>query len=137
MAFSGTIATTCTVGGTTSSTKKTYTSGAMIAITEAVTASTNDQLQAFTLDLSQCLLFWMNCTVDVTVEFNSNVGGGGTIDLIANVPYFFSRTTVGAASDTHWVETTDITADITSIYVSVAGATAGTFTAMALYDPTV
>ena len=130
MAFSGSLTVTIVSGGSSNTSTKTYSGGARISLSETVGGAATDQLHAFALDLSPTKLFYMHSDVAMTVEFNSNAGAGGTIVLVADVPYFFT-------TDTIWDETTDITADITAVYVTNASGTSGTITIEAIYDPTV
>lgn len=109
------------------------TAGGEVFLDEPIAASTPDQAFVFTLDVSQCKGLWFKSDVDCTVETNSSSSAVNVFTLVAGVPFSWMyggpalRDTAGTA----------VTVDITQIFVTVAGATAGTFQAAVLYDPTI
>lgn len=81
------------------------------------------------VDISKTTMIVLYCTVAATVCTNASIGGSpaNTIVLVAGEPYVWHTTSL---------DTCLVTADITSLYVTVAGAVAGEVTLAAIVDPT-
>lgn len=93
-----------------------------------IAASTTDQEIPFVLDVSECTLFAIVASKDMTIETNDGSSPAETLSLVAGVPYIFS----GSAGDTFHFST-----DITALFATNAGAEDGTLHVIALTDGTV
>ena len=113
-----------TVGNSGSS--NVYSSGSITEISEAFAAS-NDQLFAFTLDVSQCKVLYLYSEVACTIETNSSSAADATVTLVAGQPVVWTSTN----GQTNPFGSTDVA----RIYVSAAAT--GTLTIKCLFDPTV
>lgn len=73
--------------------------------------ASNQQISLAGVDISQCKGVFIASDQDVLVEFNSNTGTGGAINLESNIPYMWQVGDVNALV---------ISADITAVYVTNA-----------------
>lgn len=74
-------------------------------------AASNQLISLSGVDVSQLKGVFIASNQDVLVEFNSNAGSGGSLNLEANVPYMWQVGDVNALL---------ITADVTAVYVTNA-----------------
>lgn len=56
---------------------------------EPVADSSTDFEVEFALDVSECKSFYLNSSQDCTLEVNDSAGAGGTIALLADIPYLW------------------------------------------------
>jgi len=116
-------------GGVVVSGQKTYEEELDTSVEVEVAGTTTDKEVLLSIDISQLTSLIMVSDQDLTVETNSASVPDDTITLAANVPYVWNADLYGQAS-------TKLTADVTALYLTNAGATAATFKCEILYDPT-
>lgn len=127
MTFSGTVTTAAAMPGLSINGTVTKTGSGNANLSEAVAASTSDQQMTYALDVSAVRMFVAMCDVDCTIETNSGSAADDSLVLKANVPYVWAAD----FADSFFAST-----DITAIFVTVAGATAGTLHIAAITDAT-
>lgn len=88
----------------------------------------SDTEYVFALDISQIISLFFVSDQNVTLEFNDNVGAGGTIALVANVPYIENSDFYFAASL--------ITANTTLVFITNASGAVASVQLSVLHDPT-
>ena len=105
----------------------TYSGGSAVRLQEAIAGSSTNVELAFALLLAglQCLVISSN--VAMTIKTNSSGAPDDTLALVANVPYVWR---IGGGVNNL------ITQDITALFVTVAGSTAGELRIEAIADPT-
>ena len=128
MAFSQTVKFIWSEGSNSVEQSFAQSSGAESNIDEEFTTGTTDGLTAFTLDYSQCKVFYMLASGGaLTVKTNSSGAPDQTIALASGVPYV-------------WVATSGITCpittDITALYITNASGATVTRKIRSLTDPT-
>jgi len=90
--------------------------------------ASNQLISLAGVDVSQLKGVFIASDQDVLVEFNSNAGSGGALNLEANMPYMWQVGDVNALL---------ITADITAVYVTNASGADATLYFYFLHDATV
>ena len=90
--------------------------------------ASNQAISLAGVDISQLKGVFIASDQDVLVEFNSNAGSGGALNLEANMPYMWQVGDVNALL---------ITADITAVYVTNASGADATLYFYFLHDATV
>jgi hypothetical protein len=95
---------------------------------EPVADSTTDFEVEFALDVSACKSFYLNSDQDITLEVNDGAGAGGTIALLANIPYQWHVTSY----DSFLLGT-----DVTAFFFTNASGSTATIDCVALYDASV
>lgn len=101
-------------------------------LSEAVPAPSTNMAVAFAAIVAKLKWLYMVCDQDITVETNSGSSPVNTFTLAAGVPFVWTvnnpalRDTAGTA----------VTTDITGLFITHAGETAGTFELRAGIDPT-
>lgn len=128
MSLSVTLTRTFNFNSDSLSQQDTVTSGALTSLSESITTGTTDGLVALVLDVSQLKAFYIQSDYDITLEFNSNAGSGGTIALKANKPVIWSE---------NCGLTNPLGTDVTALYVTNASGSTATLNARFLLDPTV
>jgi LysM repeat protein len=93
---------------------------------ELVGGATNIQVD-WAFNRSRGKFFYMLASVDMTVKTNSTSAPGNTIALVANKPYYWAYDS-GIAQP--------LAADVTTIYASVPGGSAGTLQVRSMEDAT-
>ena len=93
----------------------------------AVPPTTTDQLIALTMDVSAVQAIMFLADQDLTLETNSGSAADDSLALKANAAYIWHPDKIDAFQ---------LTADVTALYVSNAGATAATLKIRALIDAT-
>lgn len=128
MSLSATLTRTWTYGTDRLSQDDTVTSGTLVSIDETIPGASTDLLLALVLDVSQMQAAFIQADRDMTLEFNSNAGSGGSIALKANKPYIWS-------ANCGLVNT--MATDVTALYVTLAAGADSVLKARFLIDPTV
>jgi hypothetical protein len=100
---------------------------ASLTIDEAVTASTTDQLIACTISTAAISGLWIESDQAVTVETNNSTTPVDTIALLANQPLVWQE------NDYYSLP---LTADVTALYVTNAGASSANVKFRFLFDST-
>jgi hypothetical protein len=130
MAYSGTVTINWSSGGTTKTGTITKSSTGRVSSEESVADSETDfEITLPTVDVSACVLIYINSTQDVTIETNADdATGGNTLTLKANEPYIWY-------TDAPWANV--LTADITTnVFVTNASGAAATVTMEFILDTT-
>jgi hypothetical protein len=94
---------------------------------EVVPPTTTNMPFSLALDISQVKSLFLLSDQDVTLKTNSSSSPTDTIALKANIPYVWF---------TNAYDTCKITADVTTAFITNAGATAANVSARWLYDIT-
>jgi len=96
-----------------------YTEDGLLSIDPVIADSTTDQLVDLAFVRADASMIFFQSDQDVTLEFNSNVGAGGSISLGADFPWIWH-------TDKEDLTLGDvITADVTAMYITNAsGSTA-------------
>jgi hypothetical protein len=94
---------------------------------EAIAGETTDEELVWTCDVSQVKAIIIKATVDMTIKTNSDSAPADTLALKANSPYVWTIDSLDAFQ---------LGTDVTKLYVSNAGSTAGTLDIAGSYDPT-
>lgn len=102
------------------------TGSSYVTVSDTIAGSATTNI-AFTCDVSAVKMFQVTSTVAATLKTNSSGSPVDTITLVANQPYVWYY----GAYDTFKLGT-----DVTTLYFTVAGATAGTVTIDCLTDAT-
>lgn len=127
MSFSHQIAENWIGNGESLSGVGTYTQTGTFSIDETIGGAETDTEIAMVLDVSETEMIYIYADQIMLVEINDNGGGGGSLALTANKPYLWT-------SDSLY---TDLMAvNVTSIFVTNATGTAGTFRVECIYDAT-
>ena len=95
---------------------------------ETLATGSDDEEMDFTLDFSECKVFYLVSDQDVTFDTNAaDPGHDDQIALLANEPYLWHETSY---------HTFLIGTDITSVFISNNSGETATIYCLALYDPT-
>jgi hypothetical protein len=116
-----------TIGGVAYSKKNTFTDSAEVNITEDVATAETDKEVDLVMDVSEIAALYINSTQDVLLEVNDGAGTGGSISLVADVPY------VWHSSSYH---TNLLGTDITAIFITNASGSTATIDMHFVYDAT-
>jgi hypothetical protein len=106
---------------------KSYTGDQQITQQVPVAGETTDEEVIVGIDVSHIQAIYMKSDVDMKVETNDGTTPDDTIDLVANVPYVWTTDSYDSCL---------LTVNITALYLTVAGAIAGTFELEVLVDST-
>lgn len=106
---------------------KAYTSGSYLGISEAVDDGATNQEITCTIDFSEIKAFYIKADQDMTFEANDSTTGVPTIELLAGVPYI-------STEDSYFIDL--LTVDITTIFLTNASGSDGTFELHVITDPT-
>jgi len=93
-----------------------------------VAGSTTDKEVVVAIDVSQIKELIIKASVDMTLETNDGTTPDNTIALKANFAYVWAKD--------YSYDTCKLTVDVTKLYLTNAGATAGTFELLCVYDST-
>jgi len=119
-----------------------YIAGAKQAISETISGSTTNQLVNFDFvpASGKVLAFSTDADYNVTVKANSTSSPINTFIITSTTPMLFNAITGSNGSIASWGEYdsngADLSATITSLYVTNTGTTDVTFNVDSLYDPT-
>ncbi|MEK6799383.1 MAG: hypothetical protein AABZ12_10490 [Planctomycetota bacterium] len=127
MAFTHTIKEEVLTGDGAVSGQFAYSTEAQTTLSVSVPAASTDLQVLVNIDVSQVKSFYLLSDKDLTVETNSPSAPTNTISLKANKPYIWH---------TDEYSTFKLTADVTSLYLTNAGAAAATLEMRVLFDPT-
>lgn len=107
--------------------QKSYSEAARADLDESIVTASTDLEIGYDLDVSAVKSFFMLSDANIKVDVNNAAGVGGTIDLIANVPYIWTNDSYDAFL---------FAADMTALFITnVSGATAR-LQIFAIVDPT-
>lgn len=127
MAFSHTIGYSWSGGGISLSSNTAYTASAEYNITQAVGGAETDTEIACVLAVAEIESIYISVDQDMLLEVNNNVGVGGSIALLANIPYTWTTDSYAAS---------EFAVNITAFFVTNATGTAGTFQFRCIVDST-
>lgn len=116
-----------TIGGVSTTSKKTYTDTAEISIVEAIADSTTDGPVALTMDVSKITAWFMVCDQVVLVETNSGSAPDESFTLDANVPMLWT-------DDDKSIN--PLATNITGLFITNSSGSTATFKFFVLYDAT-
>ena len=116
-----------TIGGVSTTSKKTYTDSAEISIVEAIADSTTDGAVALTMTVAKLKAWYMVCDQVVLVETNSGSAPDETFTLDANVPMVWTDDDKS---------TNPLATDITGLFITNSSGSTANFKFFALYDAT-
>ena len=120
MAFTHTLQRNWVGNGTSKNSSVNYSGDSQVSLETTVADSTTDQEEviAFQVTSSALQSIYIHSDQAITVEFNSSVGSGGTIVLVANVPYiwhagsYFTNLITAHVTTTFWTNASGSTANI-------------------------
>jgi len=127
MALTVTLLERITRGGVQTDKTQTLSGGAGASLSETIPAESADLEIIFTLDFSACVFFYIMCDRDLVVETNSASVPDDTLTLVANMPYIWHTDSLPPFL---------ITADITSLFATLAAGADATLVIESLSDPT-
>lgn len=129
MALTASVIQGVNIGGSSFSTKVEKSAEHRQSISQPFAADADGIELGFTLDVSQAKMIYIESTQDLQFDTNADGGAGGNqILLLAGVPYIWHNTG-------YLVNLLDT--DITALFITQTGATAGVLTVEVLVDPTV
>ena len=126
-AFTHTLQLTWAGGGATGSDTSTLTGDAEYNITATVVDTSADLEIACVIDVSEIQCIYVNSDYAMLLEINDNVGGGGSINLLADVPYIWW-------AGSYLVNL--LAVDVTALFLTNASGSDATFTLRCVVDPT-
>lgn len=118
-----------TSAGQLSGTPRTYNAEAEINIDLAFTSAQTNTAVVCNLDVSQLKSIFILANTACTIKTNSTTSPDATITLVSDVPYSGDTDNTGPI--------TALSADVTTLYVTMASTSGGTLKIRALQDPTV
>lgn len=104
-----------------------YAGGQQVAINETIISGATNQLVSLALDVSQIQSLILLSSRNVTLKTNSSTTPTNTLNLVANVPYIWN-------SDSY--DTSKLTADVTSLFVTNSSGADAVLKISAVLDPT-
>lgn len=126
-----TVTWTVNVGGVTRSTSKTASASDPVNTNAGpivvANGQTNQQISLSGIDKSQLKGVFIVSDQDVLIEFNSDTGSGGALQLESNIPYVWMVGDVNSLL---------ITADVTAVYVTNASGASANIYFYFLHDAT-
>ncbi len=127
MSFSQTLAQSIRAGGRDVAQNNTYEADAESSVDVSIPDSETDMLVNFALDVSQIEVIYIKSDRDLTLETNSGAAPDDTLNLVADVPYIWTK-------DSYF--TNKLTVDITALYATNASAAAAQLQIEVLHDAT-
>lgn len=129
MAFTHTILQKVTTGGNTLQSSKAYSEEAQASRSVPIASDASDFEIDFVCDVSEIESIYITADQDMLLEVNDGAGAGGSIALVAGIPYVWH---------TGSYYTNLLAVDITALFVTNTSdpATAGTFELEVLFHPT-
>lgn len=127
MSFTHEIKTKVTTAGRSVENVRSFSADLELSMEVPVAGSVTDQESVVGIDISQVKAFYMVSDQDLTVETNDGTTPADTIVLVANEPYIWNEDSYDAFQ---------LGTDVTSLFLTNAGATAATFNLEVLYDST-
>ena len=120
MAFTHTIKRDWLGNGTSKTASNDYSGDSQVSLETTVADGQTDQQEVIAFSVASSALQSVYIISDqaITVEFNTTVGGGGSIVLVANVPYiwhtgsYFTNLITADVTTTYWTNASGSTANI-------------------------
>jgi len=118
MAFTHTLQRNWVGNGTSKNSSVEYSGDSQVSLDTTVADSQTDQQETIAFSQANLQSVYIHSDQAITVEFNSTVGAGGSITLVANVPYiwhtgsYFTNLITADVTTTYWTNASGATATI-------------------------
>lgn len=127
MAFSATFEENIAIGGVTRHKTNTISNSGRTSFDESVATGETDYEINIDLDVSAVKAFFLVSDQNVTFEVNDGAGAGGSLSLVANIPYIWY---------TNKYDSFTFGTDWTSVFITNASGSTASIQCEAIYDAT-